>query len=339
MQLIHSTVAVALTFSLGVMTPHALAVTDEEVGQAIDHLKKYLYSKQDPRTGSWEGTTSHNKQIGGETALVTLALLISGESAQNTQIKKALKYLHTVEMTGVYAVSMRAHVWAQLPPNYMPMLDKDFNWLLHCANKHKLGLFDYHLKESDYVDHSLTQYGMLGVWEASKRGLKVPPKYWERWVEHFISAQREDGGWAYGLEERHPTTGSMTAAGLTALYVGQQELYREGVTFHPKFAKALEKGVAWLDQRFNGVNNPNANEWTYYYLYGIERVALGSGLRFFNEQGLVPDGGKPYRPCGSRQAAVSRMITAKSAFALMFLSRGRVPVWVHKLKVPNHSME
>ena len=62
--------------------------------------------------------------------------------------------------------------------------------------------------------------------------------------------------------------------------------------FHPKFAQALKRGVAWLDQNFNGVTNTNANEWTYYYLYGIERVALGSGLRFFNNQDWYQTGAR-----------------------------------------------
>ena len=91
---------------------------------------------------------------------------------------------------------------------------------------------------------------------------------------HFIGAQKADGGWTYS--QGNMSTGSMTAAGLTALYVGRQELFKDGKAFHPKFDEALKKGVAWLDRNFKGVTNTNANEWTYYYLYGIERVALRS---------------------------------------------------------------
>jgi len=333
-------ITAVLVFSWGATSPTVFAsVTDEEVGQAIDQLKKYLYYKQDPRTGSWEfrsrsgGVASDALQVGGETALVTLALLTSGESAQNPKIMKALQYLRSIDMRGVYAVAIRAHVWAQLPPDYMPMLENDASWLLDCANKHKLGLFDYQPKASDRVDHSTTQYGMLGLWEASKRGLKIPRKYWERWVEHFIGAQKADGGWTYSQGDL--TTGSMTAAGLTALYVGRQELYRDDKAFHPKFAQALKRGVAWLDRNFKGVTNTNANEWTYYYLYGIERVALGSGLRFFNGKDWYQTGAshivRIVRDTGSIEDDY-----VNSAFALMFLSRGRVPVWINKLMVPGH---
>ena len=255
-------------------------VTDAQVNKGIDQLKSYLFYKQDPQTGSWEhlskpgGLKEHQIQMGGETALVTLSLLMSGESAQNPKIAKAVKFLREVEMNGVYAVAIRAHVWAHLPPEYMPMLEMDASWLVSTSKAHKLGLFHYEPKDSDRVDHSTTQYGMLGLWEASKRGLKIPRRFWERWVQHFLNAQHEDGGWMYSNNPDGLTTGSMTAAGLTALFVGQQELYRSSKRPDPKVKLAIKRGLEWLDQRFEGHNNPNANEWTYYYLYGIERVAL-----------------------------------------------------------------
>ena len=180
-----------------------------------------------------------------------------------------------------------------------------------------------------------TQYGMLGLWEASKRGLKIPRKYWQRWVEHFISAQREDGGWTYSSNPGGITTGSMTAAGLTALYVGQQELHRGRKTPDPKIAKAIERGVAWLDQRFQGHNNPNANEWTYYYLYGIERVALSSGLTYLNAHDWYQVGATHiiHKVRETEGSGIEDDFVSTS-FALMFLSRGRIPIWVSKLKVP-----
>ncbi len=317
------------------------SVTDEQVGDTIDRMKEYLFYKQDPQTGSWEfrsrsgGLASDALQIGGETALVTLALLISGESAQNPKIARAVKFLREVKMKGLYAVAIRAHVWAHLPPDYIPLLEMDASWLINAANRHKLGLFDYQPIPSDRVDHSSTQYGMLGLWEASKRGLRIPNKYWERWVLHFINAQRDDGGWTYSSNPDGITTGSMTAAGLTALYVGQQQLYRDRKTPDQRVTQAITKGLAWLDQRFEGHNNPNANEWTYYYLYGIERVALSSGISYLN--------GKDWYQTGAShivqkvQEDDSGGIDdefVSTAFALMFLSRGRVPVWVNKLQIP-----
>jgi len=325
---------------LAIATPVVLGeVTDKEVGNAIEAMKKYLYYKQDPQTGSWEfrsrsgGVPSDALQVGGETALVTQALLVSGESAQNPKMAKALQYLRSVEMKGTYAVGIRSHVWSHLPPEYLPMLEMDASWLLEAASRHQLGLFDYEPKSSDRVDHSVTQYGILGLWEASKRGLKIPRKHWKRWAEHFVTAQREDGGWSYSSNPDGITTGSMTAAGLTALFVCQQELYRSRSTPEPKVTAAIQKGVAWLDKRFVGHNNPNGNEWTYYYLYGIERVALSSGLRYFNNRDWYQAGATHIiDKLGSGDNIDDDF--ASTAFSLMFLSRGRVPVWINKLQIP-----
>jgi len=316
------------------------SVSDEDVGQAIDQIKKYLYYKQD-LTGSWEfrsrsgGLESDLLQVGGETALVTLALLISGESSQNPNIARAIRFLRKVEMKGTYAVAMRLHVWAHLPPEYLPMLEMDATWLLGVANKHNLGLFDYQQLPSDRVDHSTTQYGMLGLWEASKRGLKIPSRYWKRWADHFISAQRKDGGWAYGSNPDGISTGSMTAAGLTALYVGQQELLRTRSKPDPKITQSIQRGVAWLDQRFEGHNNPNGNEWTYYYLYGIERVALSSGISYLNNKDWYQSGATHiiHTVRKTESGGIDDDVVS-TAFALMFLSRGRVPVWISKLQIP-----
>ncbi len=336
------TLSVALWIMLGALAgPMAIAqVTDEQIGRTIERMKQYFYYKQDPQTGSWEfrsrpgGIESDAIQIGGETALVTQALLISGESSQNPKIAKAIKYLREVEMKGIYAVAFRAHVWANLPPEYMPMLELDASWLLDVANKHRLGMFDYRPNPtSDRVDHSSTQYGMLGLWEASKRGLKIPRKYWERWVEHFISAQRDDGGWTYSSNPNERPSGSMTAAGLTALFVGQQELYRGRRTIDPKLIDSVRRGVAWLDKRFQGHNNPGANEWTYYYLYGIERVALASGLRYLNNKDWYLAGASHILQNVHDNGSIEDDFVS-TAFALMFLSRGRVPVWACKLQIP-----
>ena len=58
-------------------------VSDEQVGKAIDKIKEYLYYNQDAQTGSWEfgsgqeGGGPEGVQVGGQTALVTLSLIIS----------------------------------------------------------------------------------------------------------------------------------------------------------------------------------------------------------------------------------------------------------------------
>ena len=45
--------AAAMIFAWVVPAPKAMAVTDEEVGETIASMKKYLFSKQEA-DGSWE---------------------------------------------------------------------------------------------------------------------------------------------------------------------------------------------------------------------------------------------------------------------------------------------
>ena len=320
------------------------AVTDEEVGRAIDQFKQFFYEKQDTDTGSWEFRSKlesmvHDaQQAGGETALVVQALLVSGESSQNPAIAKALKYLREASVNGVYARAVRTHVWSYLPQEYLSLLENDVGWLMEMSDKHKMGLFDYTMALADeraVVDHSATQYGMLGLWQGSKRGLKIPKKYWERWVHHFIESQLSDGGWNYGRSPGAKPTGAMTAAGLTALYLGQQELYRTRKFPEPKLTEAIKKGLAWLDAEFTGISNPNygSGEHNFYYIYGIERVGLASGVRYLNNRDW-------YQTCAEKIVGMIKddgsieSDYVHTAFALMFLARGRYPVWINKLEVP-----
>lgn len=323
---------VALAVLTGAIVSPAQALTDDQVGKTIAAMKKYLYSRQ-KADGSWEQGNGEGHQwgtnMGGTSAIVTLALLVSGESMQHPKIQNAIKYLRRVDMNATYAVSCRAHCWSYLPYSYKSYLEKDAALLLETSKQHKLGLFNYVPKYGDSrIDHSVTQYGMLGLWQASKRGINIPGSFWTGIKNHFIKYQNEDGGWGYGNEHRSASYEAMTTSGLTALLVSQQELYRSQKTPNKEIQAAIAKGMNWMDKRYKG-----GDSW--YGLYGLERVALASGTRFFNKRDWYQSGaekivrsggaGKVGGGHGGEEVATS--------FALMFLSRGRVPVWINKLEV------
>src|SRR5262245_18337618 len=81
---------------LAALPGSARAVTDEEVGKAIDRLKKFLLEQQAP-DGSI-GETPTGDHLGGRSALATLALIESGESPQRPEIAKAIEYLQSIEL-------------------------------------------------------------------------------------------------------------------------------------------------------------------------------------------------------------------------------------------------
>lgn len=346
---------VLLTLLLVISTPLAAnaapgGVTDAQVLEAIEKIKTFLYDKQDPVTSSWEfrsregGLDRDKLQIGGETALVVLSLLVAGEPAQHPKLSAAVEYLKNLQTPGTYARSMRAHVWSNLPPEYMPRLKADANWLLGAAAKHSDLLFDYQSVRSAYIDNSVTQYGILGLWQASKRGVKIPSRYWQKWVDHFLKSQLQDGSWVYAASEGEqiggagsgnifdsPGTGSTTTTGITTLLIAQQEIYRDRRVPHPAVYDAIDKGMGWLDNNFN--LHTAGSGYNHYYLYSIERVASANGVRFLNGVDWYERGAELIIQ-DLKQVEETAHDPVKMAFALMFLSRGRYPLWVTKLTVP-----
>ena len=320
-------VMVALIACSTVLTRPAMGVTDEEVGKAIARMKKKMYGLQ-TADGSFEKGMEgkHDRNTGGVTALVTLSLLVSGESMQHPKIQKALKYLRRVDMSGTYAIAVRGHVWSYLPSSYHGYLEKDAAWLLQTSQQHKHGIFDYQQKYgASRIDHSVSQYGMLGLWQAGKRGVPVPQSFWKGIESHFIKAQLPSGGWSYNMDASKERE-SMTLSGLTALLVSQQELYRNNKLPNKEITASIAKGMQWMDKRFT-----NGQGW--YSLYGLERVALASGTRFFNKRDWYQTGAdKGVRVGGGGGGHGGAAVN--DSFALMFLSRGRVPVWINKLEVP-----
>lgn len=331
-------VLTAFALSIGCATrAEAQPLTDEQVTQAIDDIKEYLFNAQHD-SGAWYGAHQAGPEDGdsrvrwGPTAMGALALIVSGESPQRAELRKAIELLAEVEIGGVYPLSMRTHLWSYLPDRFKPLLDRDGATMLRSA--YDGARFNYWVYGEDQfsetdtrIDNSTTQYGILSLWQVAKRGGRVPAPFWEAAVNNFLEMQRTDGGWAYSSAPN--TTQSMTCAGLTVLLIAQQELYRDRETPNPRLQEAINKGLDYLDRNWS-VNGMGAHGGASYTYYGYERVALASGRRTF--------GGNDWfetiaRTIVSRNAQYGDSIHL-AAFDLMFLSRGRVPIWINKLEVP-----
>ena len=321
------------------------AVTDAQVQAGIERMRAWLYQEQDPATGSWESGewTEAQRQpyhATGQTALITYALLLSGESHQSPRLAKAIEFLQNHRVESTYLASMRAHIWAALPDEYLPRLAEEVA-LLESAMEE--GRFHYQPDHPNW-SNSLTQYGVLGLWEHRKRGGRVEDRTWEAVGRHMLEQQNDDGGWGYNNTSARgggKSTASMTSAGVVVLQILQQELLRQEKEANPTMAEAIKRGEAWLDQRFvPGQNEGLGDRYRFYTLYGIERIALAGGISRLNgrdwfESGaqyiLEEEAGRGF-VTSTPSAEMSRRIA--TAFALSFLSRGRVPVWVSKLEVP-----
>ena len=77
-------------------------------------------------------------------------------------------------------------------------------------------------------DTSISQYAVLGLWEAENAGATVPGEVWDRAARWFLSTQAPAGSWNYHRDEpgQWPENVSMTAAGVGSLLICQRQLQR-----------------------------------------------------------------------------------------------------------------
>ena len=319
------------------------SIDDAAVEAAITTFRDALYALQDGKTGGWYTTWDTSpalnapKYDGGLTALATLALLYAGDTPQSDpRLARAVERLawlqdnHAGDVVGTYSVGVRAQVWAKLPDDYLPRLERDAEQILGGLGKG--GHFGYLLNEppaaDDNYNHSTTQYGALGLWAAASRGVRVPDKAWTALAEHFLRTQRADGGWGYSPSK--PSTVSMACAGITVLNAASQSLDRGRADARDPVREAVERGLAFIDNQYQTSLRSHANGGHAPYAYAVERIGLASGEIAFAGTPWYDDLGG-YILERARGATLERPVAC--AMYLMFLTRGRVPVAVSKLQL------
>lgn len=355
---------VLLTFAL-ILSPVAAAQapgtrpppTAEQVEQAVQRGKTWLLARQ-RNTGNWETRDDRDPeapawfetggQWGGTTALAVYALLASGEPHTEPRIAKAIEFLKTANVEGVYALSMRIQVWSRLPqtPETKQLIRKDVQKLLttfHSAGALR-GQHDYLPNPTIGYSHSRTNYGILGVWTAAQADIEIPGNYWKLVTESFIANQDVSGGWSYKApgKSEHAVTAGMTAAGLATLFIAQDYLFPDGNIKSPQFKQSLDRGMKWLGDNFHQVapDNEFPRDFPFPTIYGVERVGLASGLRYIGDvdwyekiaawlvEKQLPSGA--WHRKHTEKHSVPQAIS-DTAFALLTLSRGRSPVAFAKL--------
>lgn len=83
----------------------------------------------------------------------------------------------------------------------------------------------YYPNQGDHGDTSITQYGLLGLWAATRMGREVPRDVWTRAGRWLLDNQTADGAFSYHPHEKMPPTFSMTAAGTGSLMLIRIMLY------------------------------------------------------------------------------------------------------------------
>jgi hypothetical protein len=330
------------------MTPttQAIATLDDQIGQAIHDGVTFLLSKL--HNGRLAGYDTQDDAVSGLDALAVYAILHAGEATNDLRISEhspaiddMLKVLKTLSMQhgpATYSRSLRAaalSVYGREEDRVA--LRTDIAWLLNAATN---GAYTYEMPSSNQPrdpmmwDNSNSQYGALGVWAASDLGIEAPPAFWSAVQRHWLQNQLPNGQWAYSPSGNDPEL-SMTVAGITTLFVAQDQLRVGSSTLErPPFMPALDRGLKWLESEDHSVDFSQVRpDWATYNLYGLERAALASGFKYFGTHNWYTE--LATKVLALRQPDGSWAIgdpVIDTSFTLLFLSRGRHPIFMNKLR-------
>ncbi len=335
----------AAVFLLGILLGHPGAVAQvnpELVTKSLEDGIKFLKNQQ-AANGNW----SENQQNPGAiTALCTLALLNSGVPHDDPAMKKALSYLRNFNADNVgttYGTSLHLMVMTVAYPRAEMNRIKNYaKWLIDAQNQGSGG-WSYHARfNSD--DPSNTQFALLALHEAERVGVPIPAQTWDKAHQYWLGRQQRTGGWSYNANGL--ATGSMTCAGVASLVITSRHASREAASIVDGKVQccgpvpdenAIDRGLLWISQAFSVQKNPGSNAYHLYYMYALERVGRMTGQRFFGQHDWYRAGADQLLKMqdkldGGWRTRLNNNPLTNTAFALLFLSKGRRPVVISKMK-------
>lgn len=295
-----------------------------------------------------------NDQV-GETALAALALVKAGVPSGNPDVARLLGKVSTrfseggylPERTGgmeVYEVGVVSMLLSALNDTSLRPQIQSVAAYLTAAQKAN-GSWDYSHRQNG--DTSISQYAVLGLWEAEVSGVRVSPAVWEKAAKWFLSTQAAGGSWSYHRDESGPETISMTAAGVGSLLICQRQLapyrkvrdasresgllrplnpdpiadYKVGIA-DQQLNDAINRGIDWLGRNMNFAQAAHVGQSPFYGLYGIERVGSLSGKKMLGQVDWYSFGSQylsGHQTGGGWSAHYGPI--CNTAWAVMFLSR------------------
>lgn len=341
--------------------PDVGEVSDGQIEASIRRAVDFLMAQYDVQNDLIVADGNTGVQF-----LATYALLQAGATVKDPRLEprgalvdamlERIKLLPIEPSQATYQRSVRAAALALLNrPQDRAVLREDVRRLIvgHVSGGYTYGLAGGDSRESRGTaggvpgftmnDNSNSQYGLLGVWSGADAGVEVPSKYWQAVDRYWVDGQLTGGSWAYTPDGTNAAGGgsgyvAMTAAGTASLFVTHDQLSRGTSELgRDPFSPALERALRWWESTDDWLKpvdprSPfNGRYWTY-QLYGIERVGLASGFKYFGEHDwyrlLARQAVDAQGPDGSWGSGNP----IDTSFALLFLARGRPPLMMNKLR-------
>jgi hypothetical protein len=322
-------------------------IDPEAVRRAINRGVDYLKNRQ-LENGSWPMMGFDR----GTTALCLLALLNALDDPDDPAIKKGIANLLAMPRNKDsmhYVISLRIMVLAAADPageKYRREIGADVELLLKnqylSGAEHLQGGWGYNATRISSADSSNSQFVLLALHDAARVGVEIPAKHWKRAAEYWLRCQeKSSGGFIYTPRGGAPSH-SMTCAGISSWVIIQDNLADVRELIDGDFAKCCaalpslgpaEEGLNWLARSYTVRRQGYPKGIYFYYLYGLERVGRLTGLRYIGAHDWYRDGIKEILRLqnrldgswvGSGMGESSRDVS--TAFALLFLSKGKRPV-------------
>jgi hypothetical protein len=351
---------VGVSLTLPIWVSLVQAAQPQEIDASIQKGADYLYSRQ--RDGVWEAddivipnpTGMHQ---GGLTAIATYALLAAGEDPNSPKLAKAIEYLKQLQTTNAYVLGMRAQVWRYLPrsPQTHQLIARDSFLLLDQikAGADARGLFSYPKTGANIYDHSISQFGVLGLWAGAQSGADVPPDVWSMMDRGWRVHQHPTGGWSYSFGGKaspdwDEDTLSMTSAALASLLIISD--YKSSDADIAPADPNIDRGLKWITDNFGTLYQGDArqNMARWYTLYAIERIGVAGGYKYFGTTNWFTSGAdyllKSQNPDGSWASGLDLWgyndgNIPDTCFSILFFIHGRAPVVINKLSYINTDTE
>jgi hypothetical protein len=279
----------------------AVQAENPRVEAAVDQALAFLHKSEEGR-------------LGGK-ALVGLAFAKHGEPATHPQIESAIRNIQAALdagperfSAGIYDTGICIMFLVAVDPSRYRFEIEGLVRSLHLRQKSD-GAWGYPVDNPDNgktCDTSMTQYAVLGLWEAEDQaGVETPRVVWERVARWLLLTQDPGGGYGYQgkvsprlgrWEVQAGVRDSMTVAAVGSLYIvkdriGMTQLKKPWLddtpeAMHPfespedrqerlktslspkHFGKAIASGNRWIE---NEVDVENITGYTHYCLYALER--------------------------------------------------------------------
>lgn len=327
--------SVAVVTACAVAAPHVNPndITHHDVDRAIAQISKELMNRFDPHN-AWEPSKDDSgwlsRGYGGTTAVATLALLTANESQHSVEIKTALQKLESIRHPSTYTCSLRTMIWSELATTHGKQLRRDARRLAASLGRNAGG-WGYSSNPPSTVGEAsptIRLFGTVALLEAHRKGVALPSACFASIASAVLQTQHEDGGWSHAHGKTAPNT---TVAGFNCL-LGVDEVLGEKLSATQKriLEQALQRALGWINTNYSPKHNPGGTAMMS-YLCSLERAAMSCGLDQLRSTDWYREGVAAIinSHCCSTRVKGS---TVNLSFALLFLTRGRVPLALVELQ-------